>query len=49
MYTSGILNGSDAKGTFHPDDPVSRSETAAILVRLLDDRYRVGAPADLQG
>ena len=49
MYTAGILNGSDTKGTFHPDDPVSRSETAAILVRLLDDRYRVGAPADLQG
>ncbi len=49
MYTAGILNGSDAQGTFHPNDPVSRSETAAILVRLLDDRYRVGAPADLQG
>ena len=49
MYTAGILNGSDAMGTFHPDDPVSRSETAAILVRLLDDRYRVDAPADLQG
>lgn len=42
MYTSGILNGKDEKGTFGPDDPVRRSETAAILVRLLDSRYRIG-------
>ena len=47
MYTAGILNGSDSDGTFGPDDAVKRSEVAAILVRLLDSRYRVGAPANL--
>ncbi len=47
MYTSGILNGKDSKGTFGPDDTICRSEVAAILVRMMDTTYRVGAPADL--
>ncbi len=47
MYTSGIINGKDEKGTFGPDDFVKRSDVAAILVRLMDTDYRVGAPAEL--
>ncbi len=47
MYTSGILNGKDEKGTFGPDDFVKRSDVAAILVRMMDTSYRVGAPSEL--
>lgn len=47
MYTAGIINGSDAKGTFGPEDNIKRSAVAAILVRMMDPAYRVGAPAEL--
>lgn len=47
MYTSGIINGSDARGTFGPEEYIQRSAVAAILVRMMDPVYRVGAPAEL--
>ncbi len=47
LYRAGILNGSDAKGTFGPSANIKRSAVAAILVRMMDPSYRVGAPAEL--
>ncbi len=47
FYRAGILNGSDAKGTFNPGSSIQRSEVAAILVRMMDAHYRVDAPAEL--
>ncbi len=47
FYRAGILNGSDAKGTFNPESSIQRSEVAAILVRMMDAHYRVDAPAEL--
>ena len=47
LYRAGILNGSDAKGTFGPSANIKRSAVAAILVRMMDSSYRVGAPAEL--
>jgi len=40
LYKAGILAGSDAKGTFHPNSSVTRAEAAAIIIRLivLDER-----------
>lgn len=41
FYRAGILTGSDAAGTFHPDSSMKRSEVAAILLRMFDDAARV--------
>ena len=40
LYRQGVLTGSDAYGTFHPDAAIKRSETAAILNRVLDPDKR---------
>lgn len=45
FYRAGILNGMDGYGTFNPSGNISRSEVAAILIRIMDPSYRVGAPA----
>ena len=34
LYCAGITVGSDAKGTYHPADPIRRSEVAAIVTRM---------------
>ena len=47
FYRAGILNGTDAKGTFNPGGNIQRSEVAAILNRMMDETVRVGAPAEL--
>ena len=47
FYRAGILNGTDAKGTFNRTGTIKRSEVAAIVIRMMDPGYRVGAPADL--
>ncbi|MBQ8263426.1 MAG: S-layer homology domain-containing protein [Oscillospiraceae bacterium] len=47
FYRAGILNGTDAKGTFNPEGSIQRSEVAAILNRMMDESVRVGAPAEL--
>ena len=36
LYRFGILTGSDAYGTFHPDQSITRAEAAAILNRLFN-------------
>lgn len=35
LYNAGILSGSDAKGTFFPDTSIKRSETSAIINRIV--------------
>ena len=40
FYRAGILTGSDAKGTFHSDSTIKRSEAAAILLRMLEGSER---------
>ena len=44
LYRAGILNGSDAYGTFRPWAEIRRSEVAAIAVRMCVPGERVGAP-----
>ena len=41
LYRAGILVGSDKSGTFRPNDPITRAEASAILVRLADPNTRV--------
>lgn len=40
LYNAGILTGSDAYGTFHPDDGITRAEVAAIMARIIDPAQR---------
>lgn len=40
FYRAGILTGSDAKGTFYPDNPIQRCEVAAVLTRMTDKTAR---------
>ncbi len=47
FYRAGILNGTDAKGTFNPYGNIQRSEVAAILNRMMDESVRVGPPPQL--
>ena len=52
LYRAGILNGSDAAGTFYPDSRITRAEAAAIITRAVDTGSRVvrgaEAPASLE-
>ena len=43
LYEAGVLTGSDAYGTFHPESSITRAEAAAILARLAlpDQRQQV--------
>ena len=41
FYRAGILTGSNAQGTFHPESSIKRSEVAAILVRMYDSSMRL--------
>lgn len=40
MYRAGILMGSE-HGAFRPDSPITRSEVAAVLTRMIDSTARV--------
>lgn len=40
LYQEGVLTGSDAYGTFHPDQSVTRAEAAAILNRVMNPAKR---------
>lgn len=40
LYRAGVLTGSDAAGTFHPDSSIRRSEMAAIVARMADPTLR---------
>ena len=41
LYRAGIFAGSDAKGTFRPNSPITRAEVAAVLVRMADPNTRM--------
>lgn len=41
FYRSGILTGSDAKGTFRPQSSIMRCEVAAIMSRMLQPELRL--------
>lgn len=41
MYRAGVLNGKDDKGNFGMMDDVKRSETAAIITRIVDVNLRL--------
>ena len=40
LYRAGILTGSDAAGTFFPNDTLRRNEAAAIVVRMVNAAFR---------
>lgn len=40
FYRAGILSGSDAQGTFHPDSRILREEAAAIFLHVYDKETR---------
>lgn len=39
-YRAGITVGTDDKGTFNPDRPITRAEVAALIVRIADPTQR---------
>ena len=41
LYRWGILSGTDRKGTYLPDDSISRAEMAALLTRMADPSLRL--------
>lgn len=41
LYSWGITGGSDAMGTFHPEDNISRCEAAAMVARLASGGQRL--------
>lgn len=41
MYRQGLLNGTDARGSFCPAQSVNRAEIAALLTRMLDESLRL--------
>lgn len=40
LYNAGIIRGNDEYGTFHPTTNITRSEVAAIVVRIADKTQR---------
>lgn len=42
LYRSGVLTGSDALGTFNPEEYITRSAVAAIISRMADRSLRIG-------
>ncbi len=40
LYNAGILTGSDSKGSFYPDNNITRAEAAAIISRVVDITLR---------
>ena len=41
LYKQGIVGGVDETGSFRPDDPLKRSEVAALVVRMIDPDARL--------
>lgn len=41
LYRQGLLNGTDETGSFQPDKPVTRAETAVLLTRMVDPALRL--------
>lgn len=42
LYRAGVLEGGDARGTFHPDRPILRGTAAVIAGRMVDPALRQG-------
>lgn len=40
FYRAGILTGGDKKGTFYPNQSITRAEVATILSRMMDPNAR---------
>lgn len=43
LYQAGILNGTDAQGTFRGASPLNRGQATVMLARVLDPSLRIGA------
>lgn len=43
LYRAGVLTGVDAKGSFHPDAPITREQIAAVVTRVADPELRKSA------
>ena len=41
LYRQGLLAGMDASGSYWPDKPTTRAETAAVVTRLVDPALRI--------
>lgn len=41
LYRAGILTGSDANGTFHPQTYITRAEASALVARMAGSANRV--------
>ena len=41
LYRAGVFAGNSAKGEFLPNNPITRAEAAAVLVRLADPTQRI--------
>ena len=44
LYEAGILSGSDDRGTFNPNSPITRAEIASIVMRMALPTQRVSLP-----
>ena len=49
MYNAGILMGSDEKGTFYPDNNITRAEVATMITRVALPQNRVKKTASING
>ena len=41
LYRAGVLAGCDEQGTFYPENPITRADTAAIIVRVIHPGKRL--------
>ena len=41
LYAKGVLTGTDNSLTFHPQDPLTRAEAAAIVSRIARPEQRI--------
>lgn len=49
LYRAGVLSGSDGRGTFSPDEPITRAEAAAIIARIIVPSMRKSFTLDYSG
>ena len=49
LYRKGVAAGSDASGSFLPNEPITRGAVAAMLTRMVDPALRVRPQWDLTG
>lgn len=49
LYRAGVLSGSDSRGTFSPDEPITRAEAAALIARIIMPSMRLSFTLDYSG